>query len=89
MSADKDALVHATDDSLAPEMRDRLGQLVRQAWTRFWERRIDAAEVRKLHPTWFLGWKELPEEQREVDREIGTVLWWRGALDMSPKEEPL
>jgi hypothetical protein len=87
MSGDKAALGHATDDALSSEMRDRLGQLVRQAWIRYWERRIDAAKIRKEHPTWFLGWIELTEVEREVDREIGVVLWWRGVLDALPRED--
>lgn len=81
----EEVLRHANDDSLAPEMRERLGRLVRLAWIQYWEGRPDYEQRKKEHPGRFVGWSELLEQDKEVDRQIGTVLWWRGALDLSGK----
>lgn len=55
--------------------RDRLGRRVREVWV-MW-----AQQQRDPKPTWLVGWDDLPEPDREVDRRIGSALWADGFAD--------
>jgi len=58
--------------------RDSLGQMVREVWVAW------ANEQATPKPTWLVGWDDLPEPDREVDRRIGEALWLRGVADARP-----
>lgn len=51
------------------QLREYLGQLVRQFWI---ER---AAKHPDPKPSWLVEWESLPEWDKEVDRWIGERLW--------------
>lgn len=50
--------------------RERLGRLVRDVWITWAREQPDVAE----HPSWLVGWDDLSERDREVDRRIGTAV---------------
>lgn len=49
------------------DQAERLGQVVRSEWVRWAAEQPDVAS----HPRWILGWEEIEERDREVDRRIG------------------
>lgn len=67
--------------------REALGRLVREVWVTW------AREQPDPKPSWLVGWDDLPEPDREVDRRIGEALYRRGALDTrratAPARDPL
>ena len=62
--------------------REILGQKVRQVWI-MW-----AAKQPNPKPSWLLPWEQLSEVDREVDRQIGEILYGLGmafVIDRLPK----
>lgn len=49
---------------------DALGRLVRETWVAWARKQPDVAD----HPSWLVGWDDLPERDREVDRRIGQAV---------------
>lgn len=49
---------------------DALGRVVREAWVAWAREQPDVAD----HPSWLVGWDDLPERDREVDRRIGAAV---------------
>jgi hypothetical protein len=48
--------------------RERLGQIVREAWVRWAKQQPDPK------PHWLVPWEELDEPMKEVDRQIGETV---------------
>jgi hypothetical protein len=49
--------------------RDDLGRVVRRVWVH-WAARQPAPKA-----SWLVGWEQLSEPEREVDRRIGQTVW--------------
>ena len=60
-----------------PPTPEELGKEVRRVWLEW------ASERPSPKPSWLLSWDELSEEEKEVDRRIGTRLYNMGAADAS------
>lgn len=52
--------------------REELGKLVRDVWIHW------AKEQPDPKPSWLLPWEAMAEDDREVDRRIGEMLYWAG-----------
>lgn len=59
-----DSLICCTND------RERLGQLVRDTWTRWAAEQPDVDQ----HPSWLVPWNRLAARDREVDMLIGEAV---------------
>lgn len=66
---------HLNDPTSQPTSHadgDALGRHVRRVWVQW------AHEQDDPKPTWPVGWDDLPEPDRDVDRRIGQALFTRG-----------